>query len=69
MLCVEDAMTGPAMTLPPALCVADCIQLMRHTGVRMMPVLDACELVGILTFFDVYSGQRITSRIYESKPN
>jgi len=52
-LCVEDAMTKPAMTVPADLCIEDCIQLMRMTGVRMAPVLDGPDLVGILTFTDV----------------
>ena len=52
-LCVEDAMTRPALTIPASLCVSDCIQLMRHAGVRMAPVLEGNELVGILTFTDV----------------
>ncbi len=52
-LCVEDVMTRPAMTIPADLCVADCIQLMRRAGVRMAPVLEQNELVGILSFTDV----------------
>jgi CBS domain-containing protein len=52
-LCVEDAMTRPAVTIPAGLCLADCIQMMRRTGVRMAPVVDSGELVGILTFTDV----------------
>lgn len=52
-LCVEDAMTCPALTLPADLCVSECIQLMRHSGVRTGPVVDGKELVGVLTFTDV----------------
>ena len=52
-LCVEDAMTRPAVTVPASLCIADCIQLMRLAGVRTAPVLDGTEVVGILTFTDV----------------
>jgi CBS domain-containing protein len=37
-LCVEDAMTQPAVTVPAELCVADCIRLMRLAGVRTVPV-------------------------------
>jgi len=52
-LCVEDAMTQPAVTVPADLCIADCIRLMRLAGVRTAPVLDNRELVGILSFTDI----------------
>jgi CBS domain-containing protein len=52
-LCVEDAMTQPAVTVPDDLCIADCIRLMRLAGVRTVPVLDNRELVGILSFTDI----------------
>ena len=52
-LCVEDAMTQPAVTVPADLCILDCLRLMRLTGVRTAPVLDNGQLVGILTFTDV----------------
>ncbi|MAG29760.1 MAG: hypothetical protein CL908_02565 [Deltaproteobacteria bacterium] len=52
-LCVEDAMTQPAVTVPAGLCVADCIQLMRLTGVRSAPVLEAGKAIGVLSFSDV----------------
>lgn len=52
-LCVEDAMTKPAVTVPAHLCIEDCVQLMRMAGVRTTPVLDGDELAGILTFTDV----------------
>ena len=52
-LCVEDAMTRPAVSVPAELCITDCLRLMRLAGVRTAPVLDRGELVGILTFTDV----------------
>lgn len=52
-LCVEDAMTRPAVTVPAELCIQDCIRLMRMAGVRTAPVVDRGELVGILSFTDV----------------
>ena len=52
-LCVEDAMTQPAVTVPADLCIADCIRLMRLAGVRTVPVLDNGELLGILSFTDI----------------
>ncbi len=52
-LCVEDAMTRPAVTVPADLCINDCLRLMRMAGVRTAPVIDNGELVGVLTFTDV----------------
>lgn len=52
-LCVEDAMTRPAVTVPAELCIHDCLRLMRMAGVRTAPVLEHGELVGVLTFTDV----------------
>lgn len=50
---VEDVMTRPALTVPAELCISDCIQLMRHAGVRTAPVVDGSTVVGVLTFTDV----------------
>lgn len=55
-LCVEDAMTQPAVTVPADLCITDCIRLMQLTGVRTAPVLAGVELVGLLTFTDILGG-------------
>lgn len=52
-LCVEDAMTRPAVTIPAELCIADCLRLMRMAGVRTAPVVERGELVGVLSFTDV----------------
>lgn len=52
-LCVEDAMTRPAVTVPADFLVSDCIRLMRHCGVRTAPVLEGEEVIGVLTFTDV----------------
>ena len=60
-LCVEDAMTRPAVTVPAELCIHDCLRLMRLAGVRTAPVLDRGELVGILTFTDVLNSLRSTA--------
>jgi len=57
-LCVEDAMTRPAVTVPADLCVSDCLRLMRMAGVRTAPVVDQGELVGVLTFTDVLNSLR-----------
>ena len=60
-LCVEDAMTRPAITVPAELCITDCLRLMRLAGVRTAPVLSRGELVGILTFTDVLNSLRSPS--------
>ena len=60
-LCVEDAMTRPAVTVPAELCITDCLRLMRLAGVRTAPVLSRGELVGILTFTDVLNSLRSPS--------
>ncbi len=52
-LCVEDAMTQPVVTVPASLCIADCLRLMRLTGVRTAPVVEGVELIGVLSFTDV----------------
>ena len=52
-LCVEDAMTSPALTVAADACAAECIQLMRNSGVRTVPVLDGKKLLGILSFTDI----------------
>lgn len=52
-LCVEDAMTRPAVTVPAELCILDCMRLMRMAGVRTAPVVERGELVGVLSFTDV----------------
>lgn len=57
-LCVEDAMTRPAVTVPAELCITDCLRLMRMAGVRTAPVLEHGELVGVLTFTDVLNALR-----------
>ena len=52
-LCVEDAMTQPAITVPADLCILECLRLMRLCGVRTAPVADGAEVVGVLTFTDL----------------
>jgi CBS domain-containing protein len=34
------------------LCVSDSIRLMRHAGVRAVPVVDGNEVIDIFTFTD-----------------
>lgn len=52
-LCVADAMTSPALSVQSGFPIADCLRLMRMSGVRSVPVLQGTELVGLLSFTDV----------------
>ena len=52
-LLVADAMTAPAVSLQREFLIADCLRLMRMSGVRSAPVLDGTQLVGLLSFTDV----------------
>jgi CBS domain-containing protein len=52
-LVVGEIMTSPVVSLPDYLHVADCINLMRMTGVRTAPIMRGRELVGLLSFSDV----------------
>jgi CBS domain-containing protein len=50
---VSEAQTSPAITVQEQFLVVDCLQLMRMSGVRSVPVLRGIEPVGILSFTDV----------------
>jgi CBS domain-containing protein len=52
-LLVTDAMTAPAVSLQREFLIADCLRLMRMSGVRSAPVLEGTRLVGLLSFTDV----------------
>ena len=52
-LLVADAMSTPAVSVQHAFTIADCLRLMRISGVRSAPVLDGVKLVGLLSFTDV----------------
>ena len=51
---VGDVMTRPAICVPKQANVLDCLNLMRTTGVRRVPVLDGTAVVGILSTSDVF---------------
>jgi CBS domain-containing protein len=51
---VEDAVTRPAICVPESTNILDCINLMRMSGVRRVPVLRGMEVVGILSLSDVF---------------
>jgi CBS domain-containing protein len=50
---VSDAQTSPAITVQEQFLIADCLRLMRMSGVRSVPVTRGIEPVGILSFTDV----------------
>ena len=50
---VRDAMTTPAVTVRPARTVADTATTMLDLGIDRLPVVDADELVGIVTRRDL----------------
>ena len=52
-LLVADAMTATAVSLQSDFRIADCLRLMRRSGVRSAPVLEGSRLVGLLSFTDV----------------
>ena len=51
---VADVMTRPAICVPKQTKLVDCVNLMRMSGVRRMPVLDGTAVVGILSSSDVF---------------
>ena len=52
---VEDACTRPAICVPEHVNLLDCVNLMRMSGVRRLPVLRGPEVVGILSLSDVFA--------------
>ncbi len=51
---VSEAMTSPAVALPPYFSVRTCLQQMRMLGVRRAPVVDEGDLVGVISLADVF---------------
>lgn len=51
---VRDVMTRPAVCVPRQTNLQDCLNLMRMTGVRRLPVLDGTSVVGVLSTSDVF---------------
>jgi CBS domain-containing protein len=51
---VSDVMTRPAICVPAQTNLRDCINLMRMSGIRRMPVLDGTTVVGILSSSDIF---------------
>lgn len=52
-LLVADVMTETAVSLQSEFRIADCLRLMRRSGVRSAPVLQGSRPVGLLSFTDV----------------
>jgi CBS domain-containing protein len=52
---VRDVMTRPAICVPRKTNLLDCLNLMRMSGVRRLPVLDDTTVVGVLSMSDVFS--------------
>ncbi len=50
---VADVVSRPAITVQEQFLIADCLRLMRMSGVRSMPVMRGLIPVGILSFTDV----------------
>lgn len=53
---VEEVMTRDVITVELGASIDDCMQLMTEERVRHLPVLDAGELVGIVSIGDVVNG-------------
>lgn len=51
---VSDVMTRPAICVPGPTNLVDCINLMRMSGVRRMPVLDGTTVIGLLSTSDIF---------------
>lgn len=52
---VGDVMTRPAICVAPQANVRDCINLMRMSGIRRMPVVEGTEVVGIISTSDIFA--------------
>lgn len=54
-LLVADIMTHPIVTLPPTYDVGTSIQLMRMLGIRRAAVVEGTQLVGFVSFTDLFA--------------
>lgn len=53
-LTVGEVMSRPAVCVPAETSVSDCVQLMRLTGVRRLPVLQGLNVIGLISSTDVF---------------
>jgi CBS domain-containing protein len=51
---VGDVMTRPAICVPAQTNLRDCINLMRMSSVRRLPVLDGTSVIGVLSSTDIF---------------
>lgn len=51
---VADVMTRPAICVTTRTNLVDCINLMRMSGIRRMPVIDGTRVVGLLSTSDIF---------------
>ena len=54
-LLVSDIMTKPVICTQESMGARDCIQLMRMTGVRRLLIARGTEIVGILSYTDIFA--------------
>jgi CBS domain-containing protein len=52
---VYEIMSKPMVTVSPGLAIKYCIRLMAKAGVTRAPVFDGKEIIGILSFTDVFN--------------
>jgi CBS domain-containing protein len=52
---VGDVMTRPAICVAPQANVRDCINLMRMSGIRRMPVVEGTSVVGVISTSDIFA--------------
>lgn len=52
---VHEIMSKPLVTVSPGLAVKYCVRLMAKAGVTRAPVFDGKQIVGILSFTDVFN--------------
>lgn len=52
---VKDVMTKPAICVPQQANLLDCVNLMRMSGIRRMPVLDGTTVIGVLSMSDIFT--------------
>jgi CBS domain-containing protein len=51
---VGDVMTRPAICVPAQTNLRDCINLMRMSGIRRLPVLEGTRVIGVMSSTDVF---------------
>ena len=52
---IGDVMTRPALCVPAQPNLRACLNLMRMSGIRRMPVLDSTTVIGVLSTSDIFA--------------